>query len=93
MDYRYASHTVFKIQYHFVFVTKYRYQVLKGDVRLKIKELLRQTWNAFEIDLLNGVVSNVHFHLLVSAPPNMAASELMRKVDPDLNYLNVALGN
>ena len=27
MDYRYGSHTVFKIQYHFVFVTKYRYKV------------------------------------------------------------------
>ncbi len=25
MDYRYGSHMVFKIQYHFVFVTKYRY--------------------------------------------------------------------
>jgi len=29
MDYRYGSHIVYKIQYHFVFVTKYRYQVLK----------------------------------------------------------------
>ncbi|HEC19779.1 MAG TPA: IS200/IS605 family transposase, partial [Gammaproteobacteria bacterium] len=25
MEYRYGSHTVYKIQYHFVFVTKYRY--------------------------------------------------------------------
>ena len=24
MDYRYGSHTVFKIEYHFVWVTKYR---------------------------------------------------------------------
>ena len=39
MDYRYGSHTVFKIQYHFVFVTKYRYKVLKGDVGLKVREL------------------------------------------------------
>ena len=28
MDYRYGSHTVYKIEYHFVWVTKYRYQVL-----------------------------------------------------------------
>jgi len=27
MDYRYGSHTVFKIQYHFVFVTKYLLKV------------------------------------------------------------------
>ena len=85
MDYRYGSHTVFKIQYHFVFVTKYRYQVLKGDVGLKVRlqryrELIRQTCNAFEIEILKGVVSKDHVHLLVSAPPNMAPSEIMRRI-------------
>ena len=43
MEYRYGSHTVYKIRYHFVFVTKYRYQVLKGDIGLKVRELIRQT--------------------------------------------------
>ncbi len=52
MDYRYGSHTVFKIQYHFVFVTKYRYKVLKGDVGLQVRELIRQTCEAFEIEIL-----------------------------------------
>ncbi len=54
MDYRYGSHMVFKIQYHFVFATKYRYKVLKGDVGLKVRELIRQTCKAFEIEILNG---------------------------------------
>jgi len=80
MNYRYGSHTVFKIQYHFVFVTKYRYQVLKGDISLKVRELIRQTCNAFEIEILKGVVSKDHVHLLVSAPPNMAPSEIMRRI-------------
>ena len=55
MDYRYGSHTVFKIQYHFVFVTKYRYHVLRGDVALKTRELIRQTCQVFEIEILKGV--------------------------------------
>lgn len=80
MDYRYGSHTVFKIQYHFVLVTKYRYQVLSGDVGLKARELIRQTCQMFEIDILKGVVSKDHVHLLVSAPPNMAPSEIMRRI-------------
>ena len=29
-DYRKGTHTVYDIQYHFVWVTKYRYQVLRG---------------------------------------------------------------
>ena len=49
MDYRHGSHTVYKIQYHFVFVTKYRYHVFKGDVGLKVRALVRQTCQAFEI--------------------------------------------
>lgn len=32
MEYRYGSHTVFQIEYHFVWMTKYRYKVLKGEV-------------------------------------------------------------
>ena len=28
MEYRQASHTKYKIEYHFVWVTKYRFQVL-----------------------------------------------------------------
>ena len=80
MDYRYGSHTVFKNQYHFVFVTKYRYQVLKGNVGLKARELIRQTCQAFEIEILKGVISKDHVHLFVSAPPNMAPSEIMRRI-------------
>lgn len=80
MEYRYGSHTVFNIQYHFVFVTKYRYKVLKGDVGLKVRELVCQTCEAFEIEILKGVVSLDHVHTLVSAPPNRAPSEIMRRI-------------
>ena len=59
MGYRYGRHTVYKIQCHFIFVPKYRYQVLKGEVGLKARELIRQTCQAFEIEILKGVVSKI----------------------------------
>lgn len=80
MDYRYGSHTVYKIEYHFVWVTKYRYPVLKGEVGERVRELIRQTCEAFEIRILKGVVSKDHVHILVSAPPEMAPSEIMRRI-------------
>lgn len=80
MDYRYGSHTVYKIEYHFVWVTKYRYKVLRGDVGLRVRELVRQTCEAFEIRILKGVVSQDHVHILVSAPPELAPSEIMRRI-------------
>jgi len=54
--------------------------VLKGDVALKVRELVRQTCEAFEIRILSGVVSKDHVHLFVSAPPTMAPSEIMRRI-------------
>ncbi|WP_258087308.1 IS200/IS605 family transposase [Xenorhabdus bovienii] len=66
MDYRYGSHTAFQIEYHFVWVTKYRYKVLTGE--------------AFEIRIVSGVVSQDHVHILVSCPPTLAPSEIMRRL-------------
>jgi putative transposase len=83
MDYRYGSHTVFQIEYHFVWVTKYRYKVLSGEVAVRVRELVRQTCEAFEIRIVRGVVSADHVHILVSAPPEMAPSEI------DVGQLNV----
>ncbi len=80
MDYRYGSHTVFKIEYHFVWVTKYRYQILKGDVALRTRELVRQICETHEIQIIKGSVSKDHVHLLLSAPPEIAPSEIMRRI-------------
>jgi len=80
VEYRYGSHTVFSIEYHFVWVTKYRYPVLQGDVAHRVKELVRQSCEAFEIRIISGVVSKDHVHLFVSAPPTMAPSEIMRRL-------------
>jgi hypothetical protein len=42
MDYRYGSHTVDNIEYHFVWITKYRYKVLTGDVALRVREMVQE---------------------------------------------------
>ncbi|MDP2003947.1 MAG: IS200/IS605 family transposase [Desulfurivibrionaceae bacterium] len=80
MEYRYGSHTVFNLEYHFVWVTKYRYKVLTGEVALRARELVRQTCEAFEMQIIKGVVSSDHVHIFVSAPPTMAPSEMMRRI-------------
>ena len=80
MEYRYGSHTVFKIEYHFVWVTKYRYPVLRGEIAERVRELVRQTCQAFEIRIVTGVVSKDHVHILVSSPPSLAPSEIMRRI-------------
>jgi len=80
MDYRYGSHTVFQIEYHFAWVTKYRYKVLQGELAERVRDLVRETCEAFEIRIVKGVVSKDHVHILVSSPPTLAPSEIMRRI-------------
>ena len=73
-----GAHTVFTLHYHVVWSTKYRYQVLKGDVGLRTRELIRQTCLAYEVKILKGHVGKDHVHVLVSAPPTLAVSKLVQ---------------
>jgi Transposase and inactivated derivatives len=80
MDYRYGSHTVYNIEYRIVWVPKRRYTVLTGDVALRVRVLVRQTCEIIEIKILQGIISKDHVPNLVSAPPNMASSEIIRRI-------------
>ena len=68
------------IEYHFVWVTKYRKKILVGPVGERVRELVRQSCEMLEVEIKRGVVSQDHVHILVSAPPDIAPSELMRRI-------------
>ena len=48
-DYKKGAHTVWDCKYHLVWVTKYRYRVLGGDVGQRCRELIRETARAHEM--------------------------------------------
>ena len=77
-EYNKGSHTIYDIKYHIIWVTKYRYHVLNGNVALRVRELIRQGCNARGVNILQGSVGKEHIHLLVSCPPSMAPSKLVQ---------------
>ena len=79
-EYRKGAHTVHDIKYHFVWVTKYRYHVLRGEVAERTRDLIRQVCLAKEITILKGHVSRDHVHLYVSATPNLSPARIMQYV-------------
>src|SRR3990172_7216036 len=80
MDYRKTAHATYDIKYHLVWITTYRQPVLRGDFALRVRELIRQTCGALEVEIVKGQVAVDHVHLLVSVPPNVSVSELMRRI-------------
>ena len=79
-DYRKGSHTVYDIKYHFVWITKYRYPVLRGSIAMRARELLRQGCEANNLRILKGSVGKDHIHMLLSCPTTMAPSEIAQKL-------------
>jgi putative transposase len=79
-EYRKGSHTVYDIQYHIVWVTKYRYHILKGEIGVRARDLIRQTCEARNITILTGHISKDHVHIHVSCPPEMAPSKIAQYV-------------
>ena len=74
---RHSSHTVTRLTVHVVWVTKYRYQVLKGDIQKRCRRLLAHICDAEDIRLLKGVVGKDHVHMLLESnirPPNRSAT-------------------
>ncbi len=78
MHYDTGKHCVFYHRYHLVWSTKYRYKVLLGDVRQRVRDIIRQVCAENGVDIIRGVLSSDHVHMFVSIPPKLAVSDLMR---------------
>ena len=74
--YRSGSHTVYDIKYHFVWITKYRYAILRGNIAVRLRELLRQGCDAKGLEIIRGNISKDHVHMLLSCPSTMAPSQI-----------------
>ena len=73
-DYKSASHAVWDCKYHLVWITKYRYPVLVGDVGLRVRELLREIGRSLEMTIYAGAINRDHVHLLIGIPPHVSVS-------------------
>jgi len=71
-----TSHSVYNLNYHIVLVTKYRNQVLIGDVETFVKERTRAICLEYGWELLELEVMPEHVHLFVSAPPKIAPLQI-----------------
>lgn len=85
-SYRYGNHTVFRFHAHLVWCTKYRKEVLRGDVGHRLRELSRQICSDMGVEILSGIISAAHVHMLVSYPPQVSISRLVQRLKGKTSY-------
>ena len=77
---RKGSHSIHQLHIHLVWSTKYRYDVLRGDIQIRCRDLIRQTCDTLDIQILKGVVSKDHVHLHLSYPPKLSVSDILKRL-------------
>lgn len=77
---RKGSHSVQQLHVHIVWGTKYRYKVLEGDIQLRCRDLIRQSCDVLDVQILKGVVSKDHIHLHLSYPAKLSISDLVKRL-------------
>ena len=71
---------MFRLVYHFVFITKYRKPVLRGDIALEVRSLIREVCRTHDIEIVQGHVRPDHVHLLLDVPPKWSPSRVMQAI-------------
>ena len=75
--YKKLSHVIYKCEYHIVWVPKYRFRILEGEIKKLIEEDIKMLceWKKCEVQEMS--VQNDHIHLIVSIPPKVSISDMM----------------
>jgi putative transposase len=80
VEHRQSAHAVYDIKYHVIWVTKYRYKVMRGRVAERARELIRQICQAREVVIVQGAISPDHIHMLLSVPPHLAPAKVVQYI-------------
>ena len=73
----YGRGYVYSLQYHLVWCTKYRKQVLKNGIDAECKRMLYELAKEYKFKILAMEIMPDHIHLLLSIPPKMSVSGFM----------------
>jgi putative transposase len=77
-DYKKSSHAIYRCEYHFVWVPKYRYHVLVQEIKPRLKEILVELCNWLDVTIIEGAICSDHVHMYLSVPPKYSPAHVMR---------------
>ena len=77
-EYNKSSHAIYRCEYHFVWVPKYRYHVLVKEIKPRLKELLVELCNWLDVTIIEEAICSDHVHMYLSVPPKYSPAHIMK---------------
>ena len=76
-NFKKLAHAVWECKYHLVWCPKYRFQILKGEIGLSAREIIRELCKWRELEIIEGNVQIDHVHLVLWIPPKYSVSTVV----------------
>jgi len=76
MQLRKTRWSLYNLNYHFVWIPKYRKKILVDRVKEELERLVFEIAKKHEIEILSLSVQPDHVHLFVSAPPRLSPAQI-----------------
>ena len=74
---RSTAHSKYRCEYHIVFAPKYRRQIIYGQIKKDIGEILRKLCEQKDVEIIEAEACPDHIHMLVSIPPHLSIAQFM----------------
>ncbi len=74
---RATPHAVYNINYHIVWVPKYRKHILTQGVKERLTGMLHEIAEQYDFDIETMDVQPDHIHIFCSAPPKYAPAQVV----------------
>lgn len=71
------AHTQWMCKYHIVFTPKYRRKIIYNQLKVDIRDILKQLCSYKGVEIIEGHLMPDHIHMLVSIPPKRSISSFM----------------
>ena len=75
--YHHDFRSVYKLNAYVVLVVKYRRRAINGEILIRLEQILKQTLNKWESELLEFNGESDHVHLLIDYKPDIPLSTLI----------------
>lgn len=80
MKYKSNKNIVYSCKYHVVWCPKYRRSVLVNGVEERLKELIEDSCNHLNVDIIEMEIMPDHVHLLVEVNPQLGIHKVVKQI-------------
>lgn len=80
MKYKSNNNVVYFCKYHVVWCPKYRRKVLVNGVDVRLKELIKEVCDEYNIDIIEMEIMPDHVHLLIEVDPQFGIHKAVKRI-------------